>query len=226
MTATFSPAPMPHGMSSPCKGGAVTPRPVCVSRGAEFFIEGVHRAKEVNPELARALLDYDPETGLMHWRERGREWFRSDHIWRGWNTRWAGKEAFNCVNPDGYRHGTLCGVKLRANRVAFAHFYGKNPVGFVDHINRDPMDNRACNLRDTTIAQSNMNRFSSGEVPFLGVTRDRKKFRAHVAVGRKRLWSATFDTAEGAAIARDKAAIIHHGAFASLNFPELFHGAA
>lgn len=38
MTATFSPAPMLHGMSSPCKGGAVTPR-LSVFRGPGTFIQ-------------------------------------------------------------------------------------------------------------------------------------------------------------------------------------------
>lgn len=47
---------------------------------------------------------------------------------------------------------------LKAHRVAYALHYGKWPENELDHINRDPLDNRICNLRDADRILNNLNR--------------------------------------------------------------------
>lgn len=97
---------------------------------------------------------------------------------------------------------------------------------FVDHRDGDGLNNqrsnlRICNLRDNARnIRKTSNRKSSR---FLGVhfDRARKAFVGQVRVMRKLVWFGRFQAEEEAAIARDAAAILHHGEFASLNFPTI-----
>lgn len=52
------------------------------------------------------LLEYDPDTGRFVWRYRDREWFLSDHGFKVWNAKHAGREAFTS-SLNGYKQGRL-----------------------------------------------------------------------------------------------------------------------
>lgn len=98
----------------------------------------------------------------------------------------------------------------------------------VDHINRNPLDNRRCNLRRCTRGQNNKNRKSFGASKYLGVTvctgpprKDGTKkvmFCAKISVNCKVINLGYFESESLAARAYDDAAKIHHGEFANLNF--------
>ena len=95
---------------------------------------------------------------------------------------------------------------------------------FVDHINRDGLDNRSVNLRSATAAENNRNR--SWTVPnkaskYRGVYKykGQKFFSAAIRHDRKKINLGTFKAEIAAAIAYDRAANKYHGAFAVLNFP-------
>jgi hypothetical protein len=47
----------------------------------------------------------------------------------------------------------------------------------IDHINRDPLDNRRCNLRIVTARQSNLNRKLHSNTGFIGVSQIKRKDR-------------------------------------------------
>ena len=100
-----------------------------------------------SPELVRRLIDYNPKTGRMFWRERPNELFNSDRDWRWWNTRYGGMETATRRGPGGYRIVKIFDAQILAQRVAWAHFYGCWPPQIVVLKNHDPADIRIRNLR-------------------------------------------------------------------------------
>ncbi len=91
----------------------------------------------------------------------------------------------------------------------------------VDHINRDRLDNRKCNLRASTYSKNNANRHQTPDGQYRGVAKSWRggKYQARIKVDRKKLYLGSYKTAEEAAIAYDKAALQYHGDAAILNFP-------
>ena len=96
-----------------------------------------------------------------------------------------------------------------------------HPKGFeVDHINRNGLDNRRCNLRVCTRQENarNVPRRASAK----GVKFDKRtgKFVARINVNRKHHHLGVFTTESEAMRAYDEAALRFHGAFARTNFME------
>lgn len=99
---------------------------------------------------------------------------------------------------------------------------------YVDHINRNPFDNRRSNLRICSQPENTRNRSASGECKYLGVTYQRCKInsavyvyiKARIRVADKLIHLGSHKTEELAAKAYDKAAKHYFGEFANLNFPE------
>lgn len=111
----------------------------------------------VDIDVLRKLLSYNPETGVLTWRERPREFFSDDHGHYSWNKRFAQKRA-GSINGNGYDQVQILGKNYTSHRVAWAIFYGSWPKGQIDHINRDRLDNRIKNLRDVTHAENMKNK--------------------------------------------------------------------
>lgn len=105
-----------------------------------------------SPEQLRQLLRYEPETGELFWRER------KNPKPSNWNRRFAGKKALNIKDMDGYLRGPILNKGYISHRVIWAMYYGKWPDGQIDHINRDPSDNRIDNLRLLGQTDNNRNR--------------------------------------------------------------------
>ena len=83
------------------------------------------------------------------------------------------------------------GVKRRrylAHRLAWLYVYGKWPDNEIDHINRNKLDNRISNLRDTSGSLNQKNRSSlskNNKTGFLGVVRVQGGFSARIKNNRK-----------------------------------------
>lgn len=94
------------------------------------------RKPRLTQEDVRELFDYDPETGLVTRKQTVQ-----------YNAR-AG-EVVSYKRKDGYM---LVGIKNKnylLHRVIWLWVYGTQPK-VIDHINRDPSDNRLSNLRAVT----------------------------------------------------------------------------
>lgn len=107
------------------------------------------------------------------------------------------------------------------HRVIWILHNGPVPTGLlIDHEDGDRGHNRNGNLRPLTSSHNQMNRLrsrSDSTVPYIGVCRARSGFNAFLSDNGKPVFVGNFNTAEGAAIARDEAVFKKYGAVARLN---------
>lgn len=103
------------------------------------------------------------------------------------------------------------------------HRFLKNcPNGkYIDHVNRNGLDNRKSNLRICTKKQNLVNTFThkNNKSGYKGVSwaKQRNRWLAHITKDGKGITLGYFKDKKEAAIAYNKAAIFHHGDFAVLN---------
>lgn len=92
----------------------------------------------------------------------------------------------------------------------------------VDHINRNGLDNRRCNLRICTAKENSRNQIGKRPYKYKGVNKAYNHFKAIIVIERKvnEMYLGSFKDEKSAAIAYDKAAIHYFGEFANLNFPD------
>lgn len=179
------------------------------------------------PEQLRQLIDYDPATGSLTWRERTPEMFsdtpvkgryirRAEATCTAWNTRCVGKPAFRQWGQRAHLQGKVFNRGMFAHRVAWAIFHGQEPTGQIDHINGDPADNRIVNLRDVGRIDNMRNvkisvRNTTG---VLGVQQDPRTLSWTAEIGgtgipgRSRIHLGTFRTKPEAIAARRAAEIV------------------
>ena len=107
---------------------------------------------DLTAEAVRALLDYDPATGVLTWRRREPR-TREDKIFNG---QFAGKRA-GARMQNGYTIVCISPGKYLAHRLAWLITHGDWPDADIDHINGDRGDNRLANLREASRSQNNAN---------------------------------------------------------------------
>lgn len=99
-----------------------------------------------------------------------------------------------------------------------------DPKGMlVDHINHNGLDNRRSNLRICTRAENGRNRkpdlrVKSSRHKGVWWSTEKSRWLAKIYVNGKRICLGTFTVEDDAARSYDAAALVHHGAFACLNF--------
>lgn len=91
-----------------------------------------------------------------------------------------------------------------------------NPSSFIDHKDRDSLNNRHSNLRPATHAQNMRNRsvFRSSKSGIKGVYRYKNGWRAQIKLDKKNIRIGDYKTPEEAQRAYQEAAELYHGEFA------------
>jgi len=158
-------------------------------------------------DICNEYLNYNPENGVFRWVKKSKRSTKLNSI--------AGHK-----NSIGYIQIRLKGKIYLAHRLAFL-LENKYLPKCVDHINRNPSDNRISNLREATQAQNTLNRATpkhniSG---YKGVHFDksRKKWMAYINVNSKRINLGRFLDKNRAAQTYNLAARMYHGQFAYTN---------
>lgn len=103
--------------------------------------------------------------------------------------------------PCGHLFVQLDGRAVAVHRIIWAMRHGEWPNGFIDHINRDPADNRPENLRIANYKQNRVNTsktFKNNKCGFTGVVLRRKKYVALINKDKKQQYLGSFNTAEEA----------------------------
>lgn len=134
------------------------------------------------PPLTQArlkeLVEYNPDTGAFICIKKN-------------NVRKVG-DILGTVNKHGYLLLQIDGKTYPLQRLAFLYMLGYFPSKLVDHINRNTIDNRWCNLREATKEENNRNRkclnrsitgvkglsYKPGRFP---------RYQAHVTIGDKHI---------------------------------------
>lgn len=153
----------------------------------------------ISAERLRELLDYNPETGVFTWRAS-----RQGHV----------KAGDVCGSlGNGYRQTKINGQMYLLHRLAFLWMLGEMPFQ-VDHINRNPSDNRWCNLRPCTSSLNRVNRAHTARSGYRGVVPNGNGWAARLQYQRKTYCLGTYPTKEQAAEAYNVKAREMFGEFA------------
>ena len=116
---------------------------------------------KITRDLVRALLDYDPQTGVLTWKARDENQIPSLQQRNRWNNRFDGKPAgYEVITPAGYRYlaVTILGHPYKAHRIAWLWMTSQPLPKQIDHIDRDGTNNAWDNLRPSSAAENSLNR--------------------------------------------------------------------
>ena len=116
-------------------------------------------------ERVRALLHYDPETGVFTRKVRTSNRINIGDVAGGKDAK-----GYICIRVDGKTY--------KAHRLAWLYMHGAWPTGEIDHINGVRDDNRITNLRNVTKSQNQQNQRS-----VRGYSRDGKRWKSQIRVG-------------------------------------------
>lgn len=148
----------------------------------------------------RELVDYDKESGIFTWRLSRRR------------CRIGGIAGY--TREDGYVFVRIDKRLYRAHRLAWLWSYGEFPALEIDHINRNPADNRLVNLREVDSSQNKQNIAArrDNRSGYKGVFKHSQTGRwvAQIQADGKAKHLGCFATPEEASLAYQRAAAIAH----------------
>jgi hypothetical protein len=174
------------------------------------------------PALSRLyqIFDLNPVSGELRWMRRDPSEFgatakrTSSELCAAWNDKFAVKSAgYAC--RGGYKTVKIDGLYYQAHRIVYVMFYQEHlGDSQVDHIDGDRANNSPRNLRRATFAENAQNRGVRNSFGLKGVKPKRGKFQARIKISGKETHLGTFETAELAHAAYQKAAVAAYGEFA------------
>ena len=144
----------------------------------------------ITQDRLKQLLHYNPDTGKFTRLTK-------------WGSQQIGDEP-GCKSKFGYRYIGVDGKGYPAHRLAWLYMYGEIPNGDIDHINRDPTDDRISNLRSvshSTNLHNSSHRNSASKVK--GVYRTKENnWQASIKVNNVTYRLGTYKTIDEAKQAR------------------------
>jgi len=160
---------------------------------------------EITAKRVFDLLEYNPKTGEFIWKTN-----RPGKAQKG-------KKA-GCIHPHGYHRISIDYRLYNAQRLAWLFITGKWPTKLIDHIDGNPANNCAANLRECDYIQNGANRkiSSANTSGYKGVSKVKSsgKWGAWIKVnGKSKNLGCHFDTPEEAHKAYKKASNQMHGEF-------------
>ena len=145
--------------------------------------------------LASELFEYNEHTGQLTWRVA-----RSHRVKVG--------GIAGTTHPSG-RLSVRIGKNYYVHRIAWLIMTGKWPENQIDHIDRDPSNNKWSNLRDVTQTENQCNKGNNSEYP--GVCKNKNSFYARLQIDGVRHHSICFNNIEDAIEARLALEEVHLG---------------
>lgn len=149
----------------------------------------------ITQERLKERLDYNPDTGIFNWKVpiRGIVF---------------GSEA-GSLNDQGYLIISVDGRRYRAQRLAWLYMYGNHPIGIIDHIDRNRLNNSIHNLRDIPKSenQKNLSKHKNNSSGYNGVRwyNALNEWHVQIQVDKKKIHIGYFENLEEAINARKKA---------------------
>lgn len=161
----------------------------------------------MSPDKARALFEYDPDTGVITWRHRPRSAFKTEASFATFSKHQAGQQG-GSVGGSGYYEYRHLGRPYLAHRIAWMIVHGVIPEQ-IDHIDGDRLNNRMSNLRSVSCLDNsrNMPRQKNNKTGVVGVSWNtlQKKWVAVIGMRGKQVHLGTFDDFNDAVLARKTA---------------------
>jgi len=159
-------------------------------------------------EEVHSLFNADYEKGLLFWKSRPIEMFKTKRSHTIWNVRFANKQALDAKHKDGYKQGRIFEKAFLAHRILFAMKHGYWPE-YIDHINGIRSDNRIENLRSVNMQQNSCNtklsiKNTSGCVGVSWNERD-KRWTAYINANNRRKALGNFIEFNDAVVCRKAA---------------------
>lgn len=161
-------------------------------------------------ERIREAFSYDPNTGVIRWRNSDK-----------YNQNRKGHVAGCLHKATGYWFVSLGGVKIKGHQVAWACYYGVLPDHDIDHEDLDKVNNRIKNLRPSNKSNNGANRppQKNNTSGYKGVFwhKGAAKWMVQIKVRDRLIYGGLFKTKKAAAQHYDVLAEEHFGEHARLN---------
>lgn len=178
------------------------------------------RSKIEDTSFLKECFLYDPETGVLTWKERPVSHFKNLQGCKSFNVRYAGKKAGTRQHRRGGQKHHVCMdisrngfySQITAHKAAWIWSGNIIPDGFdIDHENGDPWDNRFSNLRlaDKNGSSRNRGEFRRNGKPRKfpkGVNCLKGRFLARIRFNYELFYLGSFDTPQEASEVYEKKA--------------------